>query len=184
MKKVFLFCLCLLPLLFLTCNAQNANDPIKYIYTFTGFSAFGFLFASLCITPLRKVYNLLIYRRMLGLFALFYAFLHFVNFFILDAQFDISFVLKETLDKPFIYLGMLAFLILVFMGLTSTKKLFAKFHKWHKLVYIALIFVVIHENMAQKVMGALEYFFIAFAIVLVGYRIYFQKSKTLHFLHF
>ncbi|MDN5377000.1 MAG: hypothetical protein PWQ42_296, partial [Sulfurospirillum sp.] len=47
--------------------------------------------------------------------------------------------------------------------------------------YIALILVVIHENMAQKVMGILEYFFIAFTIVLMGYRIYFQKSKILHF---
>lgn len=171
MKKVFLFCLCLVPLLFLTCNAQVANDPIKYIYTFTGFSAFGFLLASLCITPLRKVYNLLIYRRMLGLFALFYACLHFINFFILDAQFDLSFVLKETVDKPFIYLGMIAFLILVFMGSTSTRRLFAKYNKWHKLVYIALILVVIHENMAQKVSGLLEYFLLVFAVVLLSLRI-------------
>lgn len=181
MKKTLLVFISLTPLLYLVYSVQNANDPIKYIYTFTGLSSMGFLFASLCISPLKKIYNLMVYRKTLGLFALFYAFLHFANFFVLDAQFDISFVLKETLDKPFIYLGMVAFLIFVFMGFTSTKKLFAKYNKWHKLVYIALILVIIHENMAQKVMGILEYFFIAFAMILLGFRLqrkWLSKKQT------
>jgi sulfoxide reductase heme-binding subunit YedZ len=179
MKKAFLFSISLIPLCYLIYSVQDANDPIKYIYTFTGISSMGFLLASLSITPLRKISNFLKYRRMLGLFAFFYAFMHFANFFIFDAQFDISFVLKETFDKPFIYLGMIAFLILLFMGITSTKKLFAKFNKWHKLVYIALILVVVHESMAQKVLGSLEYFFIGFAMILLSFRVYVLKKEVL-----
>jgi sulfoxide reductase heme-binding subunit YedZ len=135
MKKSLLFVALLLPLLYLLYKVPNANDPIKYIFTCTGLSSLVLLILSLCISPLKKVYNLLKYRKMIGVFSFFYAFLHFMNFFILDAELSVVFVVKETLDKPFIYLGMISFSILLFMALTSTKKLFAKFKKWHKLVY-------------------------------------------------
>ncbi|MBE0495050.1 MAG: sulfoxide reductase heme-binding subunit YedZ [Campylobacterales bacterium] len=170
MRKLAVFVGSLLPLAYLLYGVQEANDPIKHIYTLTGLSAMGFLFLSLAITPLRRALNLLRYRRMLGLFALFYATLHFSNFFLLDAQLDVGFVLKETLDKPFIYLGMSAFVILIFMGITSTKRLFAKHHTKHKLVYIALILILIHETMAQKVLGDREMFFIFLTVVLLGWR--------------
>ncbi|MBE0491706.1 MAG: ferric reductase-like transmembrane domain-containing protein [Sulfurospirillum sp.] len=167
MRKIVLVLIALIPLCYLALHVQNANDPIKYIYTLTGFSALVFLLSCICLSPLKKLYNLMIYRKTLGLLALFYALLHFVNFLVLDAQFELSFVIKEALDKPFIYLGVFALLILIFMGFTSTKKLFAKFHKWHKLVYIALVLVLIHEIMAQKTMTNLEYFFIVFGIILL-----------------
>lgn len=176
MKKTVLFVLLLLPLGYLLYNLPSANDPIKYIFTCTGLTSLSLLVLSLCITPLRKTYNLLKYRKMIGLFSFFYAFLHFMNFFILDAELSISFVVKETLDKPFIYLGMISFSILLFMALTSTKKLFAKFNKWHKLVYIALVLVVIHDSMAQKVLSSLEYSFIVLATILLGYRLYNYKK--------
>lgn len=172
MKKLLVFTLSSLPLFYLLFSVQSAADPIKYIYTFTGLSALAFLLLTLSVSPLKKVINFMIYRRMLGLFALFYATLHFLNFFVLDAQFDFGFVIKESLQKPFIYLGQISFLILIFMGITSTKKLFAKYNSWHKLVYIALIFVVIHEVMAQKVNGFLEYFFITFTAIVLLVRVY------------
>lgn len=170
MAKIAVFMGSLLPLAYLLYGVQEANDPIKHIYTLTGLSAMGFLFLSLALTPLRRVLNLLRYRRMLGLFALFYASLHFGNFFLLDAQLDLRFVLKETLDKPFITLGMGAFVILIFMGTTSTKRLFAKHHAKHKLVYLALVLILIHETMAQKVLGEREVFFIFLTVILLGYR--------------
>lgn len=176
MKKAVLFILLLMPFFYLLWSVQEANDPIKYIFTYTGISSISILMLSLFITPFKGVINLLKYRRMLGLFAFFYAFLHFANFYILDAELDFAFVVKETLDKPFIYLGMIAFGILVFMAITSTKKLFKKFNSWHKLVYIALILVTIHSAMAQKVLSSLEYTFIITTCILLGYRIY-EKNK-------
>jgi len=176
MKKIVLFIVLLLPLAYLLFNVQEANDPIKYIYTKTGLSAITLLMVSLSISPLKKVINLLKYRKMIGLFAFFYAFLHFLNFFILDAEFDISFVIKETLDKPFIYLGMISISILLFMAMTSGKKLFRKFNKWHKAVYLVLVLVTIHASMAQKVLSSLEYTFVVVTCTLLGYRIY-EKNK-------
>jgi len=170
MKRIVIFIALLLPFLYLLWSVQSANDPIKYIFTCTGQSAIVILAISLSLSPIKKVINLLKYRRMIGLFAFFYAFLHFLNFYILDAQLDFSFVVKETFDKPFVYLGMISFVILFFMALTSTKKLFAKFNKWHKLVYVILVLVVIHASMAQKVLSGLEYFFIFITIMLLGYR--------------
>lgn len=179
MKKIFLSIALVLPLVYLVFNVREATDPIKYLYIHTGFTAFILLIVSLCITPLRKIINVLKYRRLVGLFAFFYAFLHFLTFFILDAEFDVSFVIKETLDKPFIYLGMISFAILFFMAMTSTKKLFAKFKKWHQLVYLVLIFVTIHESMAQKVLSSFEYTFIACTCTLLGYRLYKRFGPTL-----
>jgi len=172
MKKIVVFIVLLLPLAYLVFNVQEANDPIKYIYTKTGLSAITLLMVSLSISPLKKMINLLKYRKMIGLFAFFYAFLHFLNFFILDAELDLSFAIKETLDKPFIYLGMISICILLFMALTSTKKLFKKFNKYHAGVYVVLILVTIHSSMAQKVLSSLEYTFILAACILLGYRIF------------
>jgi len=172
MKKVLLFIALLLPAVYLLLTVTNANDPIKYIYTYTGVSAITILMISLAITPLKSIINLLKYRRMIGLFAFFYAFLHFLNFYILDAELDVAFVVKETLDKPFIYLGMISFCILLFMAITSTKKLFRKFNKWHMMVYVVLVLVTIHSSMAQKVLSRLEYTFIAVTCILLGYRAY------------
>lgn len=176
MKKIVLFSLCFMPVLYLGWSVQNANDPIKYIYTYTGFSSLGFLMLSLLIHPMKKVFNLLKYRKILGLFSLFYALLHVSNFIILDAQFDLGFIAQEVLKKPFIYLGMIAFLILVFMGATSSKKLFAKYVKWHKLVYLALVLALIHESMAQKVLGGLEYILIFCVFILLVPRVLVYKK--------
>jgi len=178
MKKVLLFIALLLPAVYLLVTVGSANDPIKYIYTHTGVSAVSILMLSLVVTPFKSNVNLLKYRRMIGLFAFFYAFLHFLNFYILDAELDFAFVVKETLDKPFIYLGMISFGILCFMAITSTKKLFRKFNKWHMMVYVVLVLVTIHSSMAQKVLSRLEYTFIAVTCILLGYRIYIKVIKN------
>ena len=169
-KKTVLFTVLISPFLYMLYGLQSAIDPIKFIYTYTGTSAILLLILTLSISPLKKVKNFMRYRRFVGLFAFFYAFLHFLNFFILDAEIDPLFAIKETVDKPFVYLGMISFVILLFMSITSTKKLFKKYNKWHKLVYIVLILVTIHASMAQKVLSRYEYFYIVMAIVLIGYR--------------
>ena len=171
MKKVLLFIALLLPLAYASLELfilQNVQDPIKYIYTVTGATATVILFATITISCIKKWVNFFKYRKMMGLFGFFYALLHFLNFFILDAELDFSFVIKETLDKPFIYLGMIALLILTFMAITSTKDLFRKYNKYHKLVYLALALITIHFIMAQKSLTILQLGYIII-IIIIGY---------------
>lgn len=180
MKKLLLFSILFLPLIFASYELfilQNVKDPIKYIYTITGVSVTVILFASITLSLLTKWINLIKYRRMFGLFGFFYAFLHFLNFIILDAEFNFSFVIKETLDKPFIYLGMIAFFILIFMALTSTKKLFRKFNKYHKLVYLALILITIHFIMAQKSLIILQFIYILLILSIAYFKLLQQIIK-------
>lgn len=169
MRRVLLFVGLLIPLFYLCFELfilQNVNDPIKYIYTVTGATATVILFATISISLIKHKINLMKYRRMIGLFGFFYAFLHLLNFYVLDAELDFSFVIKETLDKPFVYLGMFAFMILLFMAITSTKELYRKYNKYHKLVYLALLLITIHFIMAQKSLSILQLIYIAMILVI------------------
>lgn len=157
---------------------KQVDDPIKYIYTITGATALILLYITTTISMVKKLFNLVKYRRMVGLFSFFYAFLHMLNFVILDMELNLSSVLDETLKKPFIYLGMSAFFILLFMTLTSTKKLFAKFYKYHKVIYIALIVATIHFVMAQKALNINQWGYLLI-MVTIGIFKFLQKMKLL-----
>jgi methionine sulfoxide reductase heme-binding subunit len=171
MKRFLIYLISLLPLVYLIARLfifDNVSDPIKYIYTITGATATVIIFFSITLSLVREKINLIKYRKEIGLLGFFYALLHLLNFVILDAQFDFEFVIKETLDKPFIYLGMIAFFIVLFMAITSTKDLFRKYNKYHKFVYLALILVTIHWIMAQKAISILQFIYIGI-ILIIGY---------------
>ena len=171
MKRLLLYLISLAPLVYLLTRLfiiDDVNDPIKYIYTITGATATVIVFFSITISLIKDKINLMKYRKEIGLLGFFYALLHLLNFIILDAQFDFSFVIKETLDKPFIYLGMIAFFIILFMAITSTKKLYKKYNKYHKLVYLFLILITIHWIMAQKAISILQFSYIL-GILVIGY---------------
>lgn len=143
---------------------EDVNDPIKYIYILSGVSSTVILFLTISISLIKEKINLMKYRKNIGLIGFFYAFLHLINFFIFDAQLDFKFVLEETLEKPFIYLGMISFFIILFMALTSTKTLFRKYNKYHKAVYIALFLITIHWIMAQKSINEEQFIYLIIAI--------------------
>ena len=171
MKRFFIYLIAFLPIVYLLIRLfiiDDVTDPIKYIYTITGVSATVILFISIIISLLKEKINLMKYRKEIGLFGFFYAFLHLTNFVVFDASFDFEFILKETVEKPFIYLGMIAFFILLFMAITSTKQLFRKYNKYHKLVYLSLILITIHWIMAQKAISILQFIYIL-AIIIIGY---------------
>lgn len=136
--------------------ARFPDDPIKYMSDLTGKTALQLLIATLLVRPVHTYLHirLIRYRRLLGLFTFFYALLHAGVFFVVDQQMSIVGTWREVLEKPFIALGMTAFLILAFMAATSTKKLFARFVKWHRLVYIAAVLIAMHYAMSQKVIGS------------------------------
>jgi len=177
MVRFFIYLLSLAPLVYLNIRLfifDNVNDPIKYIYTITGGTATVILFFTISISLLKEKINLIKYRKEVGLLGFFYAFLHLLNFVVLDASFDLEFILKETLEKPFIYLGMIAFFIVLFMAITSTKQLFRKYNKYHKFIYLALILITIHWIMAQKSINISQYVYIVI-ILLIGFSKLFQQ---------
>lgn len=167
MTRILIFFLLLIPLIYLILELfifQRVIDPIKYIYSATGAAAITLLFFSSTLSLWFK--KLIQYRRMIGLFGFFYAFLHLCNFIILDMEGNLSLAFKETMDKPFIYLGMISFLLLSFMAATSTKKLFKKYRKYHKVLYIILILSTIHFIMAQKSLSMLQYGYLMIMITI------------------
>ena len=158
----------------------EVNDPIKYMYTFTGICSIVLVFFTITISMIKKTINLMKYRRMIGLYAFFYAFLHFLVFFVLDAQLDLLFVIEESLDKPFVYLGMIAFLLLLFMAVTSSKKLFKRYNKYHASIYIVAVVITIHFIMAQKSLSQEQWAYLGL-IVVIGCLKILQKNKSLNF---
>ena len=131
------------------------NDPLKFTADLLGISAFLFLFATLSITPVRTYLkiNLIKYRRLVGLWTFAYAFMHSLFFFIAENDGSLSLMYADMIKRPFVFFGAGAFLILAMMAVTSPKKLYAKFVRWHKLVYLATVFIALHYMMSQKVIG-------------------------------
>jgi methionine sulfoxide reductase heme-binding subunit len=124
-------------------NALTAN-PGDYITDQTGTWALGCLAASLSITPIRRLtgWNEIIKaRRMLGLFAFFYAALHVLTWIVFVHYFEVSFMIEDVVKRPFITVGMATFLMLLVLALTSNRfsirKLGRKWGKLHRLAYVA-----------------------------------------------
>lgn len=131
------------------------TDPLKFMADLLGITAIQFLIATLSVTPLRSYLkiNLLKYRRLLGLWAFAYALMHSLFFFLVDNEGSFRLMYEDMLKRPFVLFGAAAFAILAMMAITSPKKLFAKFVKWHKLVYLAAVLISLHYMMSQKVIG-------------------------------
>ena len=131
-------------------NALTAN-PGDYITDQTGTWALGCLAAALCVTPIRRLtgWNEFIkVRRMIGLFAFFYAVLHMLTWVVFIHYFDVKFMIEDVVKRPFITVGMTTFLILFVLALTSNRfsirKLGRKWGKLHRLVYVAAIGGTLH----------------------------------------
>lgn len=149
------------------------NDPLKFLSDLAGNSALWLLAITLMVTPLRSYLgiNLLKYRRLLGLFSFFYALIHAFLFIGIDQEFSLLGVNHEIVTKPFMAFGMGAFIILLLMALTSTKKMFAKFKSWHKLVYIAVVLIAVHYLMSHKTVSFTHITVVAALISLLALRL-------------
>lgn len=182
MRQLLLSFILLLPLLFLLYMlfVSGVEDPIKFIYTVTGATALTLLYITTTLSLLRKFVNILRYRRTIGLFSFFYALLHMLNFLILDMELDLVSAMNETFDKPFIYLGMSSFLILLFMAITSHRSLFPQYFKYHKVIYAALLLSTIHFVMAQKALSISQWVYLG-VMVLIGILKVLQRSGIVRF---
>ena len=153
--KVPVFLLCLVPLALLVWRTLTANlgaNPVEFIQHATGDWTLRFLVFTLCITPLRKLLklpDLIRFRRMLGLFAFFYACLHFLTYLGPDQSFDLAAIWKDVFKRPFITMGFAAFVLLIPLALTSTAGWIRRLggRRWqmlHRLIYVSAICGVIH----------------------------------------
>jgi len=153
--KVPVFFFCLVPLGMLVWRALAGNlgaNPVEFIQHATGDWTLRFLIFTLSITPLRKllkVPELIRFRRMLGLFAFFYACLHFLTYLGPDQSFDLAAIWKDVAKRPFITVGFAAFVLLIPLALTSTAGWIRRLggRRWqmlHRAIYISAICGVIH----------------------------------------
>ena len=152
--KPVLFLLCMLPFCVLAYNGFTGGlgaNPIEEITHFTGEWALRFLLITLSITPLRKITRrnaLIRFRRMLGLFAFFYACLHFSTYLVLDQFFDWNEIVLDVAKRPYITVGFAAFVLLIPLAVTSTNKMAQRlgnyWRRLHSLIYPIAILVILH----------------------------------------
>ncbi|MGI9103541.1 MAG: sulfite oxidase heme-binding subunit YedZ [Terriglobales bacterium] len=152
--KIAIFLSALLPLAHLAWKAFHDGlgaNPIEVITHSTGDWTLIFLSLTLAITPLRKITGmnpLIRFRRMLGLFAFFYACLHFTTYIWLDKFFDVREMVKDVGKRPFITVGFSAFVLLIPLAATSTagmiRRLGKRWLRLHQLIYVSGVLGVVH----------------------------------------
>jgi sulfoxide reductase heme-binding subunit YedZ len=153
--KPVVFLACLIPLARLGWKAYSGllgANPIEVITHSTGDWTLRFLLITLSVTPFRKLTGqlwLIRYRRMFGLFAFFYATLHFLTYIWLDKFFDLHEMLVDIAKRKFITVGFTAFLLLIPLAITSTAGWIRRLggRRWnllHRLIYVSAIAGVIH----------------------------------------
>jgi sulfoxide reductase heme-binding subunit YedZ len=138
-----------------------------------------FLCLTLAVTPLRKIFGVnsfVKYRRMLGLFAFFYGCLHLLTYVWFDRQFKLLSTIQDVAQRPFILLGMTAFVLMIPLALTSTNRMVKRLggKRWarlHRVVYVAAIAGVVHFWMLVKSDTSLPLTFGFIVLFLLGYRV-------------
>ena len=154
-SKVFVFAMALMPLFRLAERAlhgQLTANPVEFLQHFTGDWTLTFLIFTLAISPVRRLLHipeLIRFRRMLGLFAFFYACLHFLVYLGPDQAFNFAGMWKDVLKRRFVAVGFTAFVLLVPLAITSTAGWIRRLggRRWqmlHRAVYLAVICGVIH----------------------------------------
>ena len=163
-------------------NGSLGVNPIEKFMDNMGEMALRLIVLTLFISSLSEFKNfrfLIEVRRMIGLFAFFYVSCHFLTYIALDHFFDMTFIIKDIIKRPFITFGFISFIFLIPLVITSPKKMLKKlgFKIWkkiHYLIYPAAILSSVHFYMlvrANKVEPAIYIFLI---LVLLLYRLYFK----------
>ncbi len=162
----------------------NAN-PVETVNRFLGDWALRFLLIALTITPLVKITGWstpIRFRRMIGLFAFTYAFLHVANYVVADQFFNWADIWADIVKRKFITVGMITFIVLATLAVTSpkaaVKKLGAK--RWralHRGIYIAGIGAVVHYWMMVKADLSQPMIHAGILAVLLGYRLFKSRQK-------
>ncbi|HTL30079.1 MAG TPA: protein-methionine-sulfoxide reductase heme-binding subunit MsrQ [Tepidisphaeraceae bacterium] len=182
--KVLVWILCLAPIaiwVYQGFHTQLGANPVDRIQNKTGLVVIRLLMLTLAITPLRRLtgWNWTIkFRRLLGLFTFFYAFIHLMVYTVADNQLDIAAIVKDVGKRPFILLGMLGFLAMVPLAITSTagwiRRMGGKnWNRLHKLIYFTGVMGVIHFWLRVKKDHSEPALYVSILVVLLGMRLIF-----------
>ena len=187
-SKPLVFVAALSPFLWLAFRALTGRlsvNPIEDITLTTGIWALRFLLISLAITPIRRLtgwQRVIQYRRMLGLFAFFYATLHLLTYVVLDQGLAFEFIIPDILKRPYITMGMIAFTLLVPLAITSTKgwirRLGKKWQLLHRLVYLSALAACVHFLWKVKVAIGEPVYYAAILGVLLAFRLLWRFRPT------
>lgn len=187
--KPVLFVLCLVPLGLFTFDVVSGElsaDPVKDATLFTGDWTLRFLLITLCITPLRRLLGwiwLIKLRRMLGLYAFFYACLHFIVWFWLDRELQFGDVFEDIIERPYITVGFSAFMMLIPLALTSNKysirRLKKRWQSLHKLVYLIGGLGVLHFLWLVKSDVLEPVIYGVLLIILLGVRAWWERQAKI-----
>jgi sulfoxide reductase heme-binding subunit YedZ len=180
--KAVLFLLCLGPLVSIIVpflRHDTIPDPLQFIQHGTGDWTLRFLVFTLTITPLRQLLRrpeLIRFRRMLGLFAFFYACLHFTTYLVFDKIFDVHEIWKDIYKRPFITVGFLAFTLLIPLAVTSTAGWIRRLggRRWrilHRAIYISAVCGVIHYYWLVKSAVIRPLFYAGLVALLLAWRV-------------
>ena len=159
--KPYIFLLLLFPSLLWILQFITGNlgvNPIERIMDEFGLMALRLIILTLVITTLaniKKLKSIVLFRRMIGLFAFYYVTLHFSTYIFLDHFLDINFILKDIVKRPFITFGFISFLCLIPLALTSTNQMikrlgFKAWKKIHYLIYPAVLLSSFHFYMLVR----------------------------------
>jgi sulfoxide reductase heme-binding subunit YedZ len=187
--KPVLFVAALVPLAWLFWGMLQGTlgaNPAETIQLQTGRWALKFLLLTLLVTPVRRLtgWNIVIqYRRMLGLFAFFYASLHFTSYIVLDQFFDWRAILRDIPKRPFILMGFTAFVLMVPLALTSTRgwirRLGRRWQMLHRLIYVSAICAAIHFIWKVKVATGDPTVYAVLVAALLGFRVMWFLRKRI-----
>jgi sulfoxide reductase heme-binding subunit YedZ len=130
------------------------------------------------VTPLRRLtgwHGIIRYRRMLGLFAFFYATLHFLTYIVLDQFFAFEFILADIAKRPYITAGTVAFVLMIPLALTSTqgwiRRLGRRWQLLHRLVYVSAAAACLHFIWKVKVAVGEPVYYALILAALLGFRL-------------
>ena len=142
---------------YLSITDDIVGDPVDALLHFTGMGSLNLLLIGLLITPIAmrfKIGQLIQYRRLIGLYAFFYAVLHLTTFAVFELQLEWALILDEIVERPFITVGFSAFVLLTALATTSfnalKRKMGPTWQRLHNSVYFAAVLVVIHFYWSVK----------------------------------
>ena len=182
------FFLALVPFAYLVYGAVTdslGTNPVETMTHETGEWGLRFLLITLAISPVKRLLGLnwlTKLRRMLGLFAFFYACLHFLTYIWLDQFFDFEEILHDIPKRPFITIGFVSFILLIPLAITSTKKMQQRlkmnWKRLHQLIYVIPMLVVVHFIWSLKADYSEPFFYTLVFLVLMTERAYHARSQA------
>ena len=187
-QKVVVFLLALAPagwLAWRTVHDALGVNPVEELELTTGIWAYRFLLRSLAITPLRRLsgWNTVIrFRRMLGLFAFAYATAHLLIYVVVDQGLAVRYILQDVAKRRFITAGMVAFILLVPLAITSTKgwirRLGRRWQALHRLVYVSAAAAALHFIWKVKVPIGEPVYYAGLLAILLGVRLLWRRRPV------